>query len=784
MENNGSGSILQDSSAYDSLIGETIANNFRLVKRIGSGAMGRVYQAEQLSLGKMVAIKILRHELMADEKLLRRFELEARTASAVSHPNLVETFDCGRDKTLDLAYIAMELLQGPDLAQVIAREAPISLQRSARIIDQVLAALEEAHAAGIIHRDLKPGNIILIQRRDEADFVKVCDFGIAKVKSLRAATRPNLTMAGFVFGTPEYMSPEQACGAEVDARTDLYAVAAMLYYLVSGELPFPAPSPTEVLARILRDEPERPSSRGYVTVPLPIEDLIMRGLEKNPEKRPQSASEFRVLLRDAWDGIIDYWPGQNNGPPTLSLRAPTPSAMPHVSTSPDRSKTPSISTSPGGSAPSAPYVPSPPSLMRPPSGPGSAPAPGRAAAPPAVPMQSRVINWGALRRRRPNKAATLGFMVALACGGAALFVFYRGGHGGSGTSPASGTPQVQVEAWSSSSQSSPSSPGGMIVVPSDGNERSGGSDEHHGSASHGGGAPGRQAYAHPPQRVVAHGKGHQPEPRGAVNVAASGKDNAVAMGGHLAPSAGSSAPGLEPATPEAPAEPVAAAPARVEPTSAAPTGKVAPGTVLHKLRATSIPSEAEVALDGKVVGRTPLFGTEIDISQAHTLTIRKDGYAPFEQVINASSAWVLRPSDNAASLRVAPVLKKADRAVASSSGSAHDDGRINAGAPATASPAVLAATSYKLRITSIPSEGEVFLDGKSLGRTPLFGADIDMSRSHRLVIRKQGYAAYEQTVTTTSDWSIKPSDRSSALLRISALLRQGDSLAQSPAGGP
>ena len=306
IEDGGSGAI-QDSSAYDSLIGRTIANNFRLVKRIGAGAMGRVYQAEQLSLGKMVAIKVLRHELMADDKLVRRFELEARTASAVSHPNLIETFDCGRDKNLDLAYIAMELLHGPDLAQVIAREAPLDLARSARIMDQVLAALEEAHAQGIVHRDLKPGNIMLVPRRDDPEFVKVCDFGIAKIKTARA--RPNLTMAGLVFGTPEYMSPEQACGEDVDARTDLYAVAAILYQLVSGQLPFPAPSPTEVLARILRDEPERPSQRGYVTVPTAIENLILRGMSKDRDARPQTASEFRVALREAWSDIIESWSG-------------------------------------------------------------------------------------------------------------------------------------------------------------------------------------------------------------------------------------------------------------------------------------------------------------------------------------------------------------------------------------------------------------------------------------------------------------------------------------------
>src|SRR6185369_8112195 len=122
-------------------------------------------------------------------------------------------------------FIAMELLTGRDLGQVIAQDGPMPLHRIVRIMSQVLAALEEAHAQGIVHRDLKPGNIMLVPRRDDPEFVKVCDFGIAKIKSARA--RPNLTMAGLVFGTPEYMSPEQACGEDVDARTDLYAVAAI-----------------------------------------------------------------------------------------------------------------------------------------------------------------------------------------------------------------------------------------------------------------------------------------------------------------------------------------------------------------------------------------------------------------------------------------------------------------------------------------------------------------------------------------------------------------------------
>lgn len=319
---------IADSTAYDDLIGKTVAHNFQIVRRIGSGGMGRVYEAEQLSLGKRVAVKILRREFMADERVLTRFELEARAASAINHPNLVQIFDCGRDAELDLVYIAMELLPGRDLSQLILREWPLPLQRVVHIVDDVLAALDDAHAQGIVHRDLKPGNIMLVPRRNQADLVKVLDFGIAKAPQSRG--RHNPTMAGFVFGTPEYMAPEQARGDTVDGRTDLYAVAAILYQLLTGEIPLPAPSPPEILARLLRDTPERPSARGKIHLPEPLEDLLMRGLAKNPEDRPQTASQFRDELRAALVGVVDWWPGQTGttplpGPITPNgTRAPSP----------------------------------------------------------------------------------------------------------------------------------------------------------------------------------------------------------------------------------------------------------------------------------------------------------------------------------------------------------------------------------------------------------------------------------------------------------------------------
>ncbi|HEY0711400.1 MAG TPA: serine/threonine-protein kinase, partial [Polyangia bacterium] len=190
------------------VIGRVIGGNFRVLKLIGVGAMGHVFQAEQLSLGKMVALKLLRHELQGDEKLIKRFHLEAKNASSLNHQNSIQIIDFGRDG--ELLYIAMELLPGVDLGQLILREGPLPLQRLGHIMDQVLAALDEAHAQGIVHRDLKPGNIMLVSRRDEPDFVKVCDFGIAKAQTSNEGA--GLTIKGLVCGTPEYMSPEQARG--------------------------------------------------------------------------------------------------------------------------------------------------------------------------------------------------------------------------------------------------------------------------------------------------------------------------------------------------------------------------------------------------------------------------------------------------------------------------------------------------------------------------------------------------------------------------------------------
>ena len=288
------------------LIGQVIGGNFRIERLIGSGATGNVYQAEQLSLGKAVALKVLHPHLMNDDKLVRRFQREAKSASRLNHPNSVQIIESGQDRGGTL-FIAMELLSGRDLAQVIRDEFPLPVPRMVHIMSQVFAALDEAHAHGLIHRDLKPSNIMLIERRDEPDFVKVCDYGIAKAVSEDsvAADAQMLTLQGLVCGTPEYMSPEQARGEPLDGRTDLYSAAVILYQMTTGDVPFRAATPIGIVSRHLSEEPDLPSRRrADGAIPRELDDLILRGLAKSRELRPATAAIFREELHRVFtDGL-------------------------------------------------------------------------------------------------------------------------------------------------------------------------------------------------------------------------------------------------------------------------------------------------------------------------------------------------------------------------------------------------------------------------------------------------------------------------------------------------
>src|SRR5215813_11991678 len=314
------------------LEGRVIAGNFRIERLLGRGAMGQVYLAEQISLAKKVAIKVLHRHLQGDEALAKRFHREAKAASSLNHPNSLQIIDFGQSDQGEL-FIAMELLSGRDLANVIHQDFPMPLDRIVRIMTQVLSALDEAHAQNIIHRDLKPENIMIIDRRGERDFVKVCDFGIAKIQDPKSdGSSGTITMAGVVCGTPEYMSPEQCRGEKLDGRSDLYSVGVILYQMATGTLPFTAETALGIVTKHLTEPPRPPSQRRPdLHIDRGLERLILMAMSKDRAGRPASAHEMKEQLESLLRG--------RTGParvPTAVARAATivPAGLPAPGTGP------------------------------------------------------------------------------------------------------------------------------------------------------------------------------------------------------------------------------------------------------------------------------------------------------------------------------------------------------------------------------------------------------------------------------------------------------------------
>ncbi len=285
----------------DPLVGRTLPGGYVILDLVGIGGMGRVYRAEQTNLGRTVAVKIIHPHLVGEENAAARFITEARAASRLNHPNSVAVIDFGKTEDGQL-YLVMEFLRGKDLARVQYEEGPLSFRRIVSILKQTLAALSEAHHLGIIHRDLKPENIILEQVRTGGDFVKVVDFGLAKMRI--EAVQSNITSPGIVCGTPEYMSPEQGRGDPLDARSDLYAVGVIFYQLLTGRLPFEAESPTQVVLMHITEQPEDP--RAIVperSIPSLLADVCLMALAKDPNHRFGNADEFSEALSDALSQI-------------------------------------------------------------------------------------------------------------------------------------------------------------------------------------------------------------------------------------------------------------------------------------------------------------------------------------------------------------------------------------------------------------------------------------------------------------------------------------------------
>jgi serine/threonine-protein kinase len=281
----------------DPLIGRTLTGGYVILELVGIGGMGRVYRAEQTNLGRTVAVKIIHPHLVGEENAAARFITEARAASRLNHPNSVAVIDFGKTQDGQL-YLVMEFLRGRDLARVAYEEGPLSFRRIVNVLRQTLAALSEAHHLGIIHRDLKPENIILEPMRTGGDFVKVVDFGLAKVRETEAT--PSITSPGIVCGTPEYMSPEQGRGDPIDARSDLYAVGVIFFQMLTGRLPFEAESPTQVVLMHISSPPPDPRKMAPDRqIPEALINVLMMALAKDPEHRFRDCDEFSAALADA-----------------------------------------------------------------------------------------------------------------------------------------------------------------------------------------------------------------------------------------------------------------------------------------------------------------------------------------------------------------------------------------------------------------------------------------------------------------------------------------------------
>ena len=282
----------------DPLIGRLIDGNYLVESLIGQGAMGRVYQAQHQSLRKTVALKILRSSLVGDQTVVKRFEREALAASRLNHPNCITIYGFGTEDNGDLLWMAMEFVQGRDLGLVIAEESPLETRRLVHIMTQVCEALDEAHSAKIVHRDLKPANIVCFEHRRISDFVKVLDFGIAKIIDPDEDYQP-LTRDGIVCGTPAYMSPEQVQGFELDNRSDLFSLGIIIYQTLTGQLPFFAESAVEVATKIVIDEPVPPSKvRSDWSYPPELEAIVLKLLAKKKDERYRHAMEVKEALDD------------------------------------------------------------------------------------------------------------------------------------------------------------------------------------------------------------------------------------------------------------------------------------------------------------------------------------------------------------------------------------------------------------------------------------------------------------------------------------------------------
>jgi serine/threonine protein kinase len=280
-------------SASELAAGTVLVDRYRLVRVLGRGAMGNVYEGQHVRTSRRVAIKVLHPELAKLDTVRARFSREAQAATAAGHPNIVEVLDL--DVMPDgLPFLVLEYLEGRDLAVDLAREGPQRVDKTAHIVAQTCRALAAAHAKGVVHRDLKPANLFIAPREGDPWFVKVVDFGISKIE-LHGIER--LTKTGTAIGTPFNMSPEQCRESKnIDHRSDIFSLGIVLYHAFTGHRPFEAKPYARLVQQIMTAMPP-PISHSRPDVPPDVVELVQRMLAKDPAHRPQSCAEIAEILR-------------------------------------------------------------------------------------------------------------------------------------------------------------------------------------------------------------------------------------------------------------------------------------------------------------------------------------------------------------------------------------------------------------------------------------------------------------------------------------------------------
>ncbi|MBS1953287.1 MAG: serine/threonine protein kinase [Cyanobacteria bacterium SZAS-4] len=283
----------------DAFIGRTISERFLVENVIGEGGMGVVYKAWEDKTKQGVAVKILRPQFLEDELAVRRFKHEALATSRLSHPHIVALHDYG-STTDGYLFMVMEIIDGKSLAQVVRDKRQLAIARTVNVITQVCDALEHAHQSGVIHRDLKPGNIMLTQFAGEQDYVKLVDFGIAKLLHNDDEHDSGIEQKGEVLGSPLYMSPEQCLGRPLDGRSDVYSLGIVMYETLTGKVPHIGKTAHETIEwQIQKDPMSFKAKRPDLHIPELIESVVFKALAKDPAARQQSMKEFANELQEA-----------------------------------------------------------------------------------------------------------------------------------------------------------------------------------------------------------------------------------------------------------------------------------------------------------------------------------------------------------------------------------------------------------------------------------------------------------------------------------------------------